>query len=55
MLLCGLDAGLTVRDMQAMKYTHVLQVLWEWEDMHGADVDEVRDATPSDVMALTRM
>lgn len=55
MMLCGLEAGLTVRDMRKMKYTHLMQVLYEWEDMHGAEVDEVVDATPADVRALMRL
>lgn len=55
MALCGLQAGLSWRDMRLMKYTHLTQLLWEWEDMNGAEVDETRDATPADVMALTRL
>lgn len=55
MALSGLEAGLTWRDMRHMKFTHMMQLLFEWEDMHGAEVDEVRDATPKDVMALTRL
>lgn len=55
MMLCGLEAGLSIDDMRDMKYTHLMQILYEWEDMHGAEVDEVVEATPADVMALTRM
>lgn len=55
MMLCGLQAGLSLDDIREMKYTHLMQVLYEWEDMNGADVDEVIDATPADVMALTRL
>lgn len=55
MMLCGLDAGLTMRDMRDMKYTHLMQVLYEWEDMNDADVEEVVDATSDDVKALARM
>ena len=55
MALHGLSAGLTWRDLRKFKFTHLMQFLWEWEDMNGAEVDEVRDATPSDVMALTRL
>lgn len=55
MLLCGLEAGLTVQDMHDMKYTHLMQTLYEWEDMHDADVEEVVEATSADVMALTRL
>ena len=55
MMLCGLEAGLSIEDMRRMKYTHLMQVLFEWEDMHGADVDEVVDATGADVMALAKL
>lgn len=55
MALHGLEAGLSMQDMRGMKYTHLMQILWEWEDMNGAEVDETVDATPRDVMALTRL
>ena len=55
MMLCGLDAGLTMQDMRDMKYTHLMQILYEWEDMHDADVEEVVDATSADVEALMRL
>ena len=55
MALHGLSAGLTWRDMRQFKFTHLMQFLWEWEDMNGAEVDEIHEATPSDVMALTRL
>ena len=55
MMLCGLEAGLSMQDMREMKYTHVMQALYEWEDMHGADVDETVDARPADVRALMRL
>ena len=55
MALSAMGAGLSWRDLRHMKYTHLMQLLYEWEDMHGADVDEVVDATPADVMALTRL
>ena len=55
MALSGLEAGLTWRDLRHIKYTHLMQLLYEWEDMHGAEVDEIVDATPQDVMALTRI
>lgn len=55
MALHGLSAGLTWRDMRSMKYTHLTQFLWEMEDMNGVEVDEIRDATPSDVMALMKL
>lgn len=53
--LNGLSAGLSWRDMRRMKYTHLMLLLWEWDDMHGAEADETRDATPSDVRALTKI
>ena len=55
MMLCGLEAGLTMQDMHEMKFTHLMQVLYEWEDMHDADVEEVVEATSDDVKALTRL
>ena len=55
MAVSGLEAGLSWRDMRHMKYTHLMQLLWEWEDMHGAEVDEVVDATSDDVKALARL
>lgn len=55
MALLGLEAGLSWEDMRHMKFTHLQQIIWEWEDMHGAEYDEVRDATGADVRALTRM
>lgn len=50
MMLSALDAGLAVSDMRHMKYTHLVQVLWEHEDMCGAGdgADETRDATAED-------
>lgn len=55
MALNGLDAGLTWGDMRHMKYTHLMQLLFEWEDMHGAEVEETRDATNADLQALMRL
>lgn len=55
MAVSGLSAGLTWRDMRHMKYTHLMLLLYEWEDMNGAERDETVDAKPSDVMALTRL
>ena len=55
MMLCGLDAGLCMADMHEMKYTHLMQVLYEWEDMHDADVEETVEATSDDVRALMRL
>ena len=52
MALSGLHAGLTWSDMGDMKFTHLLHLLYEWDDMNGAEVDEVREATPADVEAL---
>lgn len=50
MALLALESGLSWRDMRRMKYTHLMQLLYEWEDMHGADVDEVVDATSFDML-----
>ena len=55
MAVSALSAGLSWRDLRQMKYTHLMQILWEWDDMHGAEYDEIVDATPADVMALTRL
>ena len=55
MALNGLEAGLSWRDMRRMKYTHLMQLLFEWQDMHGADVEETVDATFDDVRALASM
>ena len=50
MALLALDVGLTWRDLRHMKYTHLMQLLYEWEDLHGADVEEVVDATGFDML-----
>ena len=55
MAVSALTVGLSWRDLQHIKYTHLMQLLWEWEDLHGAEVDETRDATPQDVMNLMRI
>lgn len=56
MALFGLHVGLSLGDMRRMKYTHLTQLLWEWEDMRGAGEDDgTREATTADVMALTRL
>ena len=47
MALCGLSAGLTWRDMRLMKYTHLLQFLYEWEDMHGGGEPDEEEPEPS--------
>lgn len=52
MALNGLQTGLTWSDMRHMKYTHLMLLLFEWEDMHDADVDETREATDADLRAL---
>lgn len=52
MAVTALAAGLTWRDLRHMKYTHVVQLIYEYDDMHGAEYDEVADATGSDVRAL---
>ena len=35
-----------------MKYTHLMSFLYEWEDMHDADVVETRQATDADLAWL---
>lgn len=55
MMLSGLEAGLSMDDMRRMKYTHLMQFLWEWEDMRGAEADETVDAKPSDVNMLKNL
>lgn len=55
MALNGLHAGLTWSDMRHMKYTHLMLLLYEWEDMNGAEVDETRDATNADLHALMNL
>ena len=55
MAMSGLSAGLTMPDLRTIKYTHLMQMLWEWDEMHGAEYDETRDATSDDVHALTRL
>lgn len=52
MAVNGLAMGLSWEAMGAMKFTHLIQLLWEWEEMRGAEVEETRDATSSDVKAL---
>lgn len=55
MALNGLQAGLTWSDLRHMKYTHLMLLLYEWEDMHDAEVDETRDATTADLHALMNL
>ena len=47
MALLGLQAGLTWRDMRRMKYTHLLQLLYEWDDMHGGAESDDEEPEPS--------
>lgn len=43
-------------EMRHMKYTHLLHILYEWEDMHPDQDDDgedtIRDATGDDVRWL---
>lgn len=56
LVLCGLHAGLTREDMRYMKYTHLVQTVWEWEDMNDPDShEETRDATPADFEMLKHL
>lgn len=56
MALNGLAAGLSMSDIRHMKYTHLLHILYEWEDMHPDKDDDgedtIRDATGEDVRWL---
>lgn len=36
MAVLALEMGLQWRDLRRMKYTHLMQLLLEWEDMHAA-------------------
>jgi len=55
MAMSGLSAGLTMPDLRNIKYTHLMQMLWEWDEMHGAEYDETVEATSADVMSLTKL
>ena len=55
MAMSGLSAGLTMPDLKTIKYTHLIQMLWEWDEMHGAEYDEIVEATSADVMSLTKL
>jgi hypothetical protein len=52
MALNALHAGLSWEDLRHIKYTHLMLLLYEYDDMNGADADETRDATGADVRAL---
>lgn len=52
MALLGLQAGLTWRDMRRMKYTHLLQLLYEWDDMHGSDSEDDEPEPSNDAAGL---
>lgn len=51
----ALAAGLSWQDLRHMKYTHLMLILFEWDDMNGAEVDETVDATGKDVRALMNL
>ena len=55
MALNAMSAGLSWRDLRHVKYTHLMQLLYEYEDANGADVTEYVDATGADVKALTKL
>jgi len=46
MAVCGMEVGLTWRDMRHMKYTHLMQLLYEWDDLHSGEQDD--EPEPSD-------
>jgi hypothetical protein len=47
MALIGMEAGLSWDDIRPMKYTHLMQLLYEWEDMHKGESDEEEQKPPS--------
>ena len=55
MALNAMSAGLSWHDLRHVKYTHLMQLLYEYEDANGADVTEYVDATGADVKALTKL
>ena len=55
MAVCAMQMGLEWRDMRHMKYTHLMKLLYEWEDANGAEVTEYVDANGSDVRALMKL
>lgn len=55
MAMEALEAGFSWRDLRNIKYTHLMQALYEWDDMHGAEVDETVEATGADIKALMRL
>ena len=55
MAVCGLSMGLSWPDMRFMKHTHLMQLLWEYDDMNGAETVEVRDAGDADIEAMMMM
>ena len=55
MAVSALSMGLGWEDLRHMKYTRLMQLLWEWEDMNGSDVTEYREATGADVRALMKL
>jgi len=56
LVLCGLHAGLTREDMRHMKYTALVQTVWEWEDVNDpGSHSETRKATEADWDFLKHM
>lgn len=54
-MLLGLQTGLALSDIREMKYTHLVQTVYAWQDMHGVEYDEVREATGADTRLLKEM
>ena len=56
MALNAVSAGIGWDALRHMKFTHVVQILFEWDDMHADDDREkVREATSKDVRALMNL
>ena len=56
LVLCGLHSGLSREDMRHMKYTTLVQTVWEWEDLNDpGSHSETRKATEDDWNFLKHM
>ena len=55
MLVGALRIGLTLDNLRHMKYTHVIQILWAYDDANGVEVIEEREAMQSDIEWLKQL
>lgn len=55
MAVSGLGLGLTYSEMNRMKYTHLVQLLWEADEASGTEYVETRDATMDDLRMMMNM